>query len=480
MIANLYLALGGAFALGVLLGLPIMWLFLRARLKAQESRQTEAAQQLQEALLAKERQEAELERVPQLETDYKALQEEKVQLVAKLSALETTLAAAAEKETWLARAQDSMREAFQALAAQALTSNSETFLSRTRDAVQNFYNQMSGGWQTHKAEIQNLMQPLDQALKAMGQHVRELEGKREGAYSELKANLTQLNQMNQELQKETSKLSHALRAGVQQRGRWAEFQLQRLAELAGMKDRVDFNLQLGMGEVRPDMVIRLPRDGCIVVDAKAPMTHYLEAQETTNEESRVKKLQEHARRVRQHVDSLRGKDYSRHLPEGSQFVVMYLPSDACLIAALDSDNHLLEYAFEKQITLATPTILFALLKTVATGWQQYLIDENAKKILAHGQELSQRLYKFALHFGGIGKGLKTAVDKYNEAVGSFENRLLPEARRFQELRGSSELLPEIKSVDSQPRQLDQTNSQENLVSETRVVHITTGDEFGKA
>jgi DNA recombination protein RmuC len=454
MITNLYLVLLAVFALGVLLGLPIMWLLLRARLKAQESRQAETALQLQEALLAKERLEAEVQRVPPLEAENQALQDEKVQLVAKISALETTLTAEAEKQTWLSRAQDTMREAFQALAAQALTSNSEEFLKRTRDAVQNFYNQMSGGWQTHKAELQNLVQPLDQALQAMGQHVRELEGKREGAYSDLKANLTQISQMNQELQRETSKLSHALRAGAQQRGRWAEFQLQRLAELAGMKERVDFNLQMGMGQVRPDMVVWLPRGGCIVVDAKAPMTHYLEAQELTNEESRRKKLEEHARRVKQHVDNLRSKEYTRHLPEGAQFVVMYLPSDACLIGALDSDNHLLEYAFDRQIILATPTTIFALLKTVATGWQQYLIDENAKKILAHGQELSHRLYIFASHFGGIGKGLKTAVDKFNEAVGSFENRLLPEARRFQELRGSSEALPEIKSVDSQPRQLE--------------------------
>jgi DNA recombination protein RmuC len=460
MIANLYMALGGAFVLGVLLGLPIMWLFLRARIKAQESRQAETVQQVQDALLAKERLEAEIERLPRLEAEYKALLDEKVQLVAKLSALETSLAAAAEKETWLSRAQESMREAFQALAAQALTSNSEAFLSRTRDTVQNFYNQMSGGWQTHKAEIQNLVQPLDQALQTMSKHVRELEGKREGAYSDLKANLTQLSQMNQELQKETSKLSHALRAGAQQKGRWAEFQLQRLAELAGMKDRIDFNLQVSVGDVRPDMVVWLPRGGCIVVDAKAPMAHYLEAQEITEEEPRRKKLEEHARRVKQHVDNLRSKEYARHLPEGSQFVVMYLPSDACLIAALDSDKHLLEYAFDKQITLATPTILFALLKTVATGWQQYLIDENAKKILASGQELSQRLAKFAVHFGGIGKGLKTAVEKYNEAAGSFESRLLPEARRFQELRGSSEALPEIKTVDNQPRQLDSTDSPE--------------------
>jgi DNA recombination protein RmuC len=358
-----------------------------------------------------------------------------------------------------------MREAFQALAAQALTSNSEVFLQRTRDTVQNFLDRMSGGWQTHKAELQNLVQPLDKALKAMDQYVRELEGKREGAYSALEANLKEISQMNQELQKETSKLSHALRAGAQQKGRWAEFQLQRLAELAGMKERVDFNLQMGMGEGRLDMVVLLPGGGCIVVDAKAPMTHYLEAQELTNEESRRKKLEEHARRVKQHVDNLRSKEYTRHLPEGSQFVVMYLPSDACLMGALDSDHHLLEYAFDKQIILATPTTIFALLKTVATGWQQYLIDENARKILACGQELSHRLYTFASHFGGIGGGLKKAVDKFNEAVASFESRLLPEARRFQELRGSAEALPELKTVDSQPRQLEPPSPQKEPASD---------------
>ena len=454
MMTNLYLTFGAVFAFGVLLGLLIMWLLLRPKLRAQERQQAETAQKFQDALLARERLEAEVQRVPHLEADNQALQNEKVQLSAKISALETSLEAEAEKRTWLSRAQETMREAFQALAAQVLTSNSQEFLNRTREPVQNFLNQMSGGWQTHKAEMQNLVQPLDQALQTMNKQVRELEGKREGAYSDLKSNLTQISQMNQELQKETSKLSHALRAGAQQRGRWAEIQLQRLAELAGMKDRVDFNLQKGMGDGRPDMVVWLPRGGCIVVDAKAPMTHYLEAQEITDEESRRKKLGEHARRVKQHVDNLRSKEYTRHLPEGSQFVVMYLPSDACLISALDSDHHLLEYALDKQITLATPTTIFVLLKTVATGWQQYLIDENAKKILAHGQELSQRLYKFASHFGGIGKGLQTAVDKFNEAVGSFESRLLPEARRFQELRGSSEALPEIKTVDSQPRQLE--------------------------
>ncbi|MDI6854319.1 MAG: DNA recombination protein RmuC [Deltaproteobacteria bacterium] len=451
---SFYFGLFGIFTFGLLIGLLSMWLILRRRIKAQENRQTEMAAQLQEALLAKERLETEAERVAELEEQIDALQESKTALTSEIAALKTSRAGDEEKITWLEQTQERMRDAFQALAAQSLASNSEEFLKRTRDSLQNFFNQLSGGWQTHKAELANLVQPLGQALQTMDQHLREMEGKREGAYGELRENLTQLAQLNQHLQSETSKLSHALRSGVHQRGRWAEFQLQRLAELAGMKERVDFNLQLGLGEARPDMVVWLPRGGCIVVDAKAPLSHYLEAMELTAEEERCKKLAEHARRVRQHIEHLHAKEYWRRLPEGAEFVVMYLPSDACLIAALDADHKLLEHAFKCRITLAAPTTFFAMLKTVANGWQQYQLTENAQQIFQQGLNLSQRLQKFSEHLAGVGKGLKMAVDKFNAAVGSYESRILPETRRFQELRGSQDGLPEVARIDLQPRSLE--------------------------
>jgi len=409
-----YLILAAAFAAGLLLGLLFMWLIARAQ---------------------RARLQTEIERLPHLEEEIQALQEEKLRLHEENASLKAYRQADEERLTWLDKAQANLRESFQALAGQTLRSNSEDILK------------------THKEQLVNLVQPLDKVLTEMRQNLRELESKREGAYGELKENLGQLAQLGTQLRDETGKLSHALKAGVQQRGRWAEIQLQRLAELAGMKERVDFDLQQGVGEGRPDMVVKLPRGGCIVVDAKAPMQSYLEALESTDEEARRKKLTEHARRVKQHVDSLKSRDYTRHLPEGSQFVVMYLPSDACLSAALESDYQLLEYAFEKHLILATPTTIFALLKTVATGWQQYLIDENARLILAHGQELSHRLKIFIEHFAGIGRGLKTAVDKFNEAVGSYSNRLLPEVRRFQELRGADQdSLPQVSQLDSQPRE----------------------------
>ncbi|MGQ9689103.1 MAG: DNA recombination protein RmuC [Desulfobaccales bacterium] len=412
MFADPYLTLGLGFAAGMALGLVLMGLVARAR---------------------RARLQAEVQRLPELEASLKGLQDEKIKLHEEIAALKAHREADEKRLGWLDRAQETMREAFLALAGQSLRANSEDLLK------------------AHKEQLHHLVEPLDKALQEMQKNLRELEGKREEAYGELRENLGQLFQVSRQLQMETGKLSHALKAGVQQRGRWAEVQLQRLAELTGMKERVDFDLQPGMGDGRPDMIVRLPRGGCIVVDAKAPMQHYLEALESTGEEARKRNLGEHARRVRQHVDSLRSKDYTRHLPEGSQFVVMYLPSDACLMAALESDHHLLEYAFEKQIILATPTTIFALLKTVATGWQQYLIDENARLILVQGQELTHRLKKFIEHFAGIGKGLKTAVDKFNEAVGSYVSRLLPEVRRFQELRGAAgETLPTVKTVDSQP------------------------------
>jgi DNA recombination protein RmuC len=412
--ANGYLTLSAAFAAGLLFGLGLMWLIARAR---------------------KARLQAEVLRLPPLEEDIKALQDDKIRLHEELAALKAYRQADEERLSWVDKAQESLREAFLALAGQSLRSNSEDILK------------------SHKEQLLNLVQPLDKVLQEMRQNLRELEGKREGAYGELKENLGQLARLGSQLRDETGKLSHALKTGVQQRGRWAEFQLQRLAELAGMKERVDFDLQEGVGAGRPDMVVKLPRGGCIVVDAKAPMHSYFEALESVTEEARRKNLIEHARRVKQHVDSLRSRDYIRHLPEGSQFVVMYLPSDACLTAALESDHHLLEYAFDKHIILATPTTVFALLKTVATGWQQYLIDENARLILAQGQELSHRLKIFIEHFAGIGKGLKTAVDKFNDAVGSYTSRLLPEVRRFQELRGADgDAMPQVSNLDSQPRE----------------------------
>ncbi len=432
--------------LGLLLGALAGWLVLRRRVKALEARATTAEQERQEAEVARAKSEEKAQRLPDLEEQVKVLQAEKVELHARLAAQETSLQAETDKVAWLNRAQEVLREAFLALSGEVLRANAEEYLGRARDSL-------GASLQTYKAELTTLVQPLDEALKALDRQVRELEGKREGAYGELRGHLEQLQQVHHRLQAETARLSHALRTGVQPRGRWAEFQLQRLVEMAGLKQHVDFEVQWPVGERRLDVAVHLPHGGMVGVDAKAPMTHYLESLEVVDKEVQGKKLQEHVRNIRRHVDQLSQREYWRRLPETLELVVMYLPSDACLTAALEQDGQLLEYAFQRRIVLATPSTLFALLKTVAAGWQQRQITDNARHIFDLGKVLHQRLYKFAEQLVGIGKGLDSAVAKFNAAVGSFENRLLPAARRFQELGVASDALPAPQVVETVPRQV---------------------------
>jgi len=444
MIDSPVLHLFAALIVGLLLGGLTVWLVLRLRIKSLEAAAATAEQLRQEAVLARERCEEKVLRLPQLEAHLQELQNEKVQLHARLAAQEATLQAETDKISWLNRAQEVLREAFLALSGQVLRANSEEFLGRAKDSL-------NASLKTYKAELTQLVQPLDDALKNLDRQVRELEGKREGAYGELRGNLDQLQQVFQRLQAETARLNHALKAGAQQRGRWAEFQLQRLVEMTGLTQRVDFDVQVTAGDRRLDLVVYLPRGGCVVVDAKAPMAHYLEALEMAQEEARLKKLQDHVKGVRQHVDNLSRREYWRQLPDTAELVVMYLPSDACLTAALELAPEILEYAFQRRIVLATPTTFFALLKTVATGWQQHHMADNAKKIFDLGRDLHHRLSTFACHLAAVGKGLETAMARYNEAVGSFDNRLLPAARRFQELEVTTEALPEPKEVETSPR-----------------------------
>lgn len=432
--------------LGLLSGILVSWLLCRPKIKSLQGQVTAAEQLRQEAEVARAKLEEKAQRLPELEQEIKSLKEERVELHALLAGREISLQAEADKNAWLEQAREVLRETFQALSSDILRANADEFLGRAQDSL-------AASLRTYKAELTHLVQPLDEALKGLDRHVRELEGKREGAYGELRSNLDQLQQVFQRLQAETARLNHALRAGAAQRGRWAEFQLQRLVEMAGLKQRVDFDVQVAAGERRLDLVVYLPRGGCVVVDAKAPMAHYLEALDLAQEEARHKKLLEHAKGVRQHVDNLSRREYWRHLPETAELVVMYLPSDACLTVALERDPEMLEHAFQRRIVLATPTTLFALLKTVAVGWQQHQIADNAQKIFDLGRDLHHRLVKFAEHLAGVGKGLEAAAARYNEAVGSFENRVLPAARRFQELELTSDALPEPKEVETSPRSL---------------------------
>lgn len=255
-----------------------------------------------------------------------------------------------------------------------------------------------------------------------------------------------------DLRRETQSLSTALRK-PQVRGRWGELHLRRAVELAGLVDRCDFTEQVRLedGALRPDLVIHLVGRRQVVVDAKVPLDAYLDATSTDDEEQRRAALTRHVRQVRQHVDQLSSKQYWRSLPETPEFVVLFVPAESFLAAALETDPTLIEYAATRQVVLATPTTLIALLRTVSHGWSHEALADQAREIHRLGRDLHDRLGTMGAHLDSVGRSLNAAVGHYNQAVGSLESRVLVAARRFSELSVVDDDLPSPRQVEAAAR-----------------------------
>jgi DNA recombination protein RmuC len=329
------------------------------------------------------------------------------------------------------------RDAFHALATEAFKDNAEMFLDRT------------------KAELD----PLGTSLEKLDERIRELEEKREGAYQGLQEQLRQLAQTETTLQQTTHTLSQALRSSTTQ-GQWGELQLHRVVELAGMVEHVDFEEQLGGQDGRPDMLVRLPNGGILPLDAKTPMSAYLDAIESDGPEVRQQKLAAHCQAMKGRIRDLSRKQYWDQFAEAPQFVVMFVPNEACLSAAFRLDGGLLDYALEARVLIASPVTLLALLKAVGYGWQQVTVTENARQIAEEGRTLYSRIGVLLEHIGSLGTHIGRSVDAYNDLVGSLEHRLLPSARRFTDLGVGTEALPPAEGVDQAPRRLSVEESAE--------------------
>jgi len=355
-----------------------------------------------------------------------------------------------EKLQWLQSAQDTLRETFQALASQALKTNAEEFIKRAQDQLNTIAAKLHGDWGTQKEEVRNMMDPLTKSLKDLDTQVRALEEKREGAYQGVTEQMRQLFSTHQELQRTTTRLAQALKSSST-RGRWGELQLRRVVEMAGMVSHVDFDEQQTAGDGRPDMVVHMPNGGVLPVDAKTPMNSYMDATEAPDEDTRMTLLDAHAKAIRDRVRELGMKQYWQQFDHAPDFVVMFVPSDSCLSAAFERDAGILDYAIQQRVLPTSPVTLLALLKSVAYGWQQQQTAENARKIADEARTLYDRLSKFVEHFTSLGKHVNQTVQDYNKAVGSFEGRVLPSARRLREMGIGADDIATPAGVDHQAR-----------------------------
>ena len=360
-----------------------------------------------------------------------------------------------EKIQTLKQAQADLSQTFEALSARALAQNNQEFLRLARENLEKLQQQAGAELEKKEKAIEHLVQPIRTALEKTEQQIRNIEKERKEAYGALTQHLQTMAQTQANLQAQTQNLVQALRR-PEVRGQWGELTLKRLAELAGMVEHCDFfeqeTVQTEEGRQRPDMIVRLPDSREIVVDVKTPLDAYLSAIEASDDVEREAQLVRHARNVRQRVNELASKAYWSQFPDAPDFVVLFIPGDQFLAAALDQDHELLEEALRQQVILATPTSFVALLRAVAFGWRQEQLAQNAEKIREVGEELYRRLLTFTGHLEKLGRSLDTSVKHYNKAVGSFDSRVLPGAQKFTEMGiEAAKKLEGLEQVETGPR-----------------------------
>jgi DNA recombination protein RmuC len=352
--------------------------------------------------------------------------------------------------------QQKLADEFERLSAEALRRNNEQFLQLARERLTNSEQRSVAELEQRRQAVEALVKPLADQLGKVEAQLSAVERTRTEAYAELREQVKNMSQTSEQLRAETGQLVAALRA-PQVRGRWGELQLRRVVEAAGMVEHCDFDEQASIrtpdGLLRPDLVVRMAGGKNIVVDAKVPFVGWLEAMEARDDQQRSVRLKAHVRHVRDHIDQLAAKKYWEHLDPTPEFVVMFIPAEVFLNAAMDEDPALLEYAFENNVVIATPQTLVALLRTVAYTWRQEALARNAQDVLRLGRDLHGRLSTLGTHVNRLGNALTSAVKNFNATVSSLESRVLVTARRFADLKVSDEELETPAQVEVVARQV---------------------------
>jgi DNA recombination protein RmuC len=339
-----------------------------------------------------------------------------------------------------------LREAFKALSADALKQTAPEFLRLAEQSFGKLQEAAKGDLAQRQESIKTLVEPLKQQLETYQKRLQQSEAAQSSTLGEVKKQLELLSQQSQSLANETQQFRMVLHSN-QARGRWGEETLRRVVEAAGMSAHCDFTEQTQAGENRPDLVVRLPGDRFIIVDAKVPDFDFLNALESADDAKRAEALAAHAAKLKATIKALADRDYPSQFPNALDYVVLFVPAESLFSAALEGDHDLIVWAAGKRILLATPASLIALLRSVSVSWQQHAQTENAQKIAEAAQELYARVCKFTEHFERIRDGLAKANDAFNDAVGSYERMVRPAGEKIQKLGGTA---PGKELADVQP------------------------------
>jgi DNA recombination protein RmuC len=355
----------------------------------------------------------------------------------------------AEQKSLQEKALTDLREAFKALSADALRQSAPEFLRLAEQSLGKFQETARGDLAQRQEAIKGLIEPLKQQLETYQQRLQQNETAQSSALGEVRKQLELLSQSSQTLASETEKFRTVLKSN-QARGRWGEETLRRVVEAAGMSAHCDFTEQTQAGENRPDLVVRLPGDRVIIVDAKVPDFDFLNALESADPAKRAEALTAHAAKLKGTIKALADRDYPGQFPNALDYVVLFVPAESLFSAALEGDHDLIVWAAERRILLATPASLIALLRSVAVSWQQHAQTQNAREIAEAAQELYSRVATFTEHFEKIGEGLRRAGESFNKAVGSYERMVRPAGERIQKLRAATgeKDLADVEPVDT--------------------------------
>lgn len=441
------------FVSGVLLSGVVVFLIQRsqklllvARVQQDEANLTKLDEAYEEA---RRRWEASVQEVSGLRTQVTTLE----------TKLESEREHFAEKEQVYKELEKRFSDVFKALSGEALKENNRSFLELAKEHLNSQQLKSKGELEKRKQAIEALLKPINESLKNFGEKVGDIEKARIGSYEALKEQVLSLAEGQTRLRTETGNLARALNT-PRVRGSWGEIQLKKVVELAGMLEHCDFEEQQSKdrddgSRARPDMIVHLPGEKQIIIDAKAPLEGFLAALEAEDKTDKEAKMKRHVRHIRQHIKELGGKSYWEQFENTPEFVVLFLPGESFFSAALEVEPGLIDEGVQQKVILATPTTLIALLKVVSYGWRQENLAQQSREISKLGKEIYDRVSDVAKNWMSVGKGLRNAVESYNKAVNNLESRVLVSARKMKELPIdlSKKELSDSSLIEVVPREL---------------------------